>query len=83
LERVSSQRHPGATLDHEEITGSNTMPNVFIEARPKGRPEPSPIEVYVVEDHADSVLKTFKPSTRRSSGRGSKVIILSSLVSCI
>jgi hypothetical protein len=36
------------------------MANVYIEARPKGRPEPSPIEDYVVEDHADSVLKTFK-----------------------
>jgi hypothetical protein len=36
------------------------MAKVYIEARPKGRPEPSPIEDYVVEDHADSVLKTFK-----------------------
>jgi hypothetical protein len=34
--------------------------NVYIEARPKGRPEPSPIDDYVVEDQADSVLKTFK-----------------------
>ena len=29
------------------------MANVFVEARPKGRPEGSPIEGYVVEDHAD------------------------------
>ena len=29
------------------------MPNVYVEARPKGRPENSPIEDYVVEDHAD------------------------------
>jgi len=36
------------------------MANVYIEARPKGRPEPSPIEDYVVEDHAESVLKTSK-----------------------
>jgi len=36
------------------------MPNVFIEARPKGRAEGSPVEDYVVEDHADHVLKTFK-----------------------
>ena len=36
------------------------MANVYFEACPKGRPEPSPIEDYVVEDHADSVLKTFK-----------------------
>ena len=36
------------------------MPNVYVEARPKGRPENSPIEDYVVEDHADHVLPTFK-----------------------
>jgi hypothetical protein len=29
------------------------MPNVYVEARPKGRPENSPTEDYVVEDHAD------------------------------
>ena len=28
------------------------MPNVYVEARPKGRPENSPIEDYVVEAHA-------------------------------
>jgi hypothetical protein len=36
------------------------MANVFIEARPKGRPEGSAIEDYVVEDHADNVLATFR-----------------------
>ena len=36
------------------------MANIYIEARPKGRPEPSPIQDYVVEDHADHVLATFK-----------------------
>ena len=36
------------------------MANVYIEARPKGRPEGSPIDDYVVEDHADHVLGTFK-----------------------
>ena len=36
------------------------MANVYIEARPKGRPEGSHIEDYVVEDHADSVLSTHK-----------------------
>ena len=36
------------------------MPNVYIEARPKGRQEGSPIDDYVVEDHADHVLATFK-----------------------
>jgi hypothetical protein len=33
---------------------------VFIEARPKGRPEGSEIEDYVVEEQGDRVLKRFK-----------------------
>ena len=36
------------------------MPNVYIEARPKGRREGSPVEDFVVEDHADQVLSTHK-----------------------
>ena len=36
------------------------MPNTYVEARPKGRPEGSPIDDYVVEDHADHVLHTAK-----------------------
>jgi len=36
------------------------MPSVYIEPRPKGRPEGSHIDDYVVEDHADHVLATFK-----------------------
>jgi hypothetical protein len=44
------------------------MPNVYVEARPKGRPEGSAIEDYVVEDHADHVLATFKTSRRQSTG---------------
>ena len=36
------------------------MRNVFIEARPKGRPEGSHVDDYVVEGHADHVLETFK-----------------------
>ena len=36
------------------------MPNVYIEARPKGRHEGTPIEDYVIEDHKDHVLKVFK-----------------------
>jgi hypothetical protein len=36
------------------------MANVYVEARPKGRPEGSAIDDYVVEDHADHVLGTFK-----------------------
>ena len=34
------------------------MANVYVEARPKGRPEGSHIDDYVVEDHADHVLHT-------------------------
>ena len=36
------------------------MTNVFIEPHPKGRPEGSPIDDYVVEDHVDHVLAMFK-----------------------
>jgi hypothetical protein len=36
------------------------MANVYVEARPKGRTEGSPIDDYVVEDHSDHVLGTFK-----------------------
>jgi hypothetical protein len=36
------------------------MPNVYIEPRPKGRPDGAPIDDYVVEDHADHVLAKFK-----------------------
>ena len=31
----------------------------MVEARPKGRPEGTPIDDYVVEDHTDHVLATF------------------------
>jgi len=36
------------------------MANVYIEPRPKGRPEGSPIEDYAVEDRANSVLSTHR-----------------------
>jgi hypothetical protein len=36
------------------------MANVYIEPRPKGRREGDPIDDFVVEDHADHVLATFK-----------------------
>ncbi len=45
-------------LRSDETKRSFAMPNVFVEARPKGRPEGSPINDYVVEDHADHVLHT-------------------------
>ena len=36
------------------------MANVYVEARPKGRPEGTRIDDYVVEDHASHELGTFK-----------------------
>jgi hypothetical protein len=36
------------------------MATVYVEARPKGRTDESPITDYVVEDHANHVLATFK-----------------------
>ncbi len=36
------------------------MANVYVEARPKGLGEGSHIDDYVVEDHADHVLGTFR-----------------------
>jgi hypothetical protein len=36
------------------------MANVYVEARPKGRPDGSAITDYVVEDHADHVLGAFR-----------------------
>ena len=36
------------------------MANVYIEARPKGRPEGTHIDDYLVEDHAYHALATFK-----------------------
>ena len=36
------------------------MANVYIEPRPKGRPEGTPIEDYAVEDRADNVLSTHR-----------------------
>jgi hypothetical protein len=35
------------------------MANVYVEARPKGRPAGDHIDDYVVEDHADHVLGMF------------------------
>jgi hypothetical protein len=41
------------------------MAAVYVEARPKGRPEGSAIQDYVVEDHADHVL--FTSSTQHAA----------------
>jgi hypothetical protein len=39
------------------------MATVYIEPRPEGRVEGSPVSDYVVEDHADHVLHTGKTQT--------------------
>lgn len=36
------------------------MANVYVEARPKGRPDGSPISDYAVEDHSEHTLATFQ-----------------------
>jgi hypothetical protein len=53
-------RKPQLTIATAKKFRETRMVRVFVEARPKGRPEGSPIEDYVVEDHADHVLQTFK-----------------------
>lgn len=42
------------------------MANVYVEPRPKGRPEGSHIDDYVVEDHADHVLGTTFQTQREA-----------------
>jgi hypothetical protein len=49
------------------------MANVYIEARPKGRPEGTKIDDFVVEDHADHPLGTFRTqheATARAINKG-------------
>jgi hypothetical protein len=43
-----------------ERYGENEMSNIYVEARRKGQPEGSALDDYVVEDHGDRVLGTFK-----------------------
>jgi hypothetical protein len=51
------------------------MAIVYIEPRPKGRPEGDPIDDYVVEDHADHFLAASRRSARQSSGRRKTAIL--------
>jgi tRNA(Arg) A34 adenosine deaminase TadA len=46
-------------LVNKKLSGEKIMANVYVEARPKGRREGTPIEDYVVEEQGDRVLKTF------------------------
>jgi hypothetical protein len=52
------------------------MAKVYIEARPKGRPDGTSIEDYVVEEQGDRVLKTSKTQRRPSLGQRAQVIRL-------
>jgi hypothetical protein len=50
------------------------MANVYIEPRPKGHLEGSHIDIddYLVEDHPDHVLATFKTQREADRGRDSR-----------
>jgi hypothetical protein len=50
----------GRALAANELASGTLTGNVFIEARPKNRPEGSEIEDYIVQDHAAHVLASFK-----------------------
>ena len=56
LHGAVSELLQGTAIDHDRLSRSMTMGNVFIEARPKGRGT----EDYVVETYADHALATFK-----------------------
>lgn len=54
------------------------MANVYVEARPKGAKDGTRIDDFVVEDHADSVLKTTKTQKEAidwAKGQGHKPLI--------
>ncbi len=57
---LDSVKDDEARLTAATLSEEAKMANVFVEPRPKGRQEGSAIEDYVVEDHADHVLATFK-----------------------
>jgi hypothetical protein len=57
------------------------MANVYIEPRPKGRPEGTHIEDYVVEDDADHVLSTFR--TQRDAIEWAKKEGHTPLIACV
>jgi hypothetical protein len=54
------------------------MPNVYVEARPKERPNDGPIEDYVVEDRANHVLSHSRTKARPLPGPARKATGLSS-----
>ena len=52
------------------------MTNVFVEPRPKGKSEGTPIRDFVVEDHADHELAAFKTQENAIFGLARTVIHL-------
>jgi transcription elongation GreA/GreB family factor len=65
--------------EDEADPSHGTVSYIYVEARPKGRPEGSAVDDIVVEDHADHVLATFKTQKKRSIGRGRTTMRRSSL----
>src|ERR1017187_1333794 len=59
------QRTVGTKTNRFKTKGDEIMATVYIEARPKGRPEGSRIDDYVVETQGDQVLGTF--STQKAA----------------
>ena len=51
---------PGSNGPSKKGGVEDEMAIVFVEPRPKGKPEGSPITDYVVEDRADHILATLK-----------------------
>lgn len=60
IRRAVERRHAfrSASIFRCKLYYGVVMPNVYIEARPKGRPEGTRIDDYVVEDGADCILVT-------------------------
>lgn len=54
------------------------MANVYVEARPKGRPEGTPTEDYVVEEHTNQEMASFKTqeeAIKWAKGRGHSPLV--------
>jgi hypothetical protein len=54
------EANEAAAVAAPDREGQLPFPCVYVQARPKGRQEGSPIDDYVVEDDADHVLGAFK-----------------------
>ena len=74
MQRIFSAEGRGRRPGWKECCRSS--PNVYVEARPKGRPEGSAIDDYVVEDHADTCSRPSKHNRRQSRGLKRTIIHL-------